>query len=222
MSNDQSTYACTICLENEPKEFLINICKCKNPSHADCIRKVYHTNHYINCTVCLCDFAMQELAERIDKHNEVIRDIYFPKYDIYYSNDHHLSPYKIYKGFDALAMAVKYHQLDRVKELIEIPSNKAMITSYAMNAKKKNNLMTILCMNSKDVHIKVKMWTAHAEIYKMLAEACVSPYVKNAIGLTAMDYSEMYSPYTIVFKTFVARIAVYCNQGQAPGPPIVN
>jgi hypothetical protein len=203
---DDSQQICMICHECEPKEFLINICKCTCPMHATCIREVYLANNRPDCTVCKEKFDIQETYNRYDKNNEKIIDIYFPKYNIYYQSEMSSSPYKIYKGFDALAMAVMYHQKARVVELLQVPEIKQNnINSYVLNAKKKNNLLHILCMNYRNNDVfDSDAWFVHGSIFKILTMQGVSAKVPNAIGMTAIKYSEYYSPLTMVYKLFIA------------------
>jgi hypothetical protein len=105
-----------ICLQAFPADFLITPCVCTNPVHAQCLLSLDDIVSLDKCMVCKTDYVYSEL--RTTHLCSVKIKKYFPRNDVYYPTKNADNLVK-YTEFERLEMAIKYVEVDRIKQLVQ-------------------------------------------------------------------------------------------------------
>lgn len=119
---DDDLNICRYCFMTEPKQYLINICKCKTLVHVDCIVEWINIKNKNKCEICDSMFKLNNQSYGIfEKNKRPILDtrIFFPYSDIYPVHFLQINKLKKFTGINRLEMAICYLQTERVKELLK-------------------------------------------------------------------------------------------------------
>lgn len=126
---------CSICLVSEPKNQLINCCKCVTQTHTTCLLSLHKHRPLSKCAVCLSDYNLNEPV-LITNSGIVIKPEavppFFPYNDFYYVPGGGCCPntLKRVSGMSRLTMAIMYLQVGRVAELLKEPDVLDALPTY--------------------------------------------------------------------------------------------
>lgn len=125
---------CSICLVSEPKNKLINCCKCVTQTHTTCLLSLHKHRPLSKCAVCLSDYKLNEPV-LITNSGIVIKPEavppFFPYNDFYYEpGSCPNNTLKRVSGMSRLTMAIMYLQVGRVAELLKEPDVLDALPTY--------------------------------------------------------------------------------------------
>lgn len=201
LPNDENNL-CSICLHTEPKKFLINICKCTTPTHANCLIELNKYNKLKNCMVCKNKYKISEPIYRTISGINIksCKDdtLYFPYNDLYYQPLINDSSLVKVTGMSRLTMAIMYLQVNRVAELLQDNEILEQLPNYyfGYDGYKQTPIIALATGNmASNCNIEFgDNIMKYLKIMKLLIETQkIDLTAKDAFNKSAIDYVNKYN-----------------------------